>query len=216
MSELIDTIIEEVAASRNINPAYFYVRQKTTETSYALHEVYYRIRVEAALPVTHIAAIFNTDPSTVRHGIGRHYAMQNDISIKNDRRLARYAKAVIPNPVSTVLQFDYTPRSRPTALEMQKLPPMKKKTIVDLHIDKQEFVARHIAGGGTAHEALEPFGFSRGASHQFVKRFLPSLLGIDIVTNVATRKDRTDMTLARIAKGKRWARGWFGIDGRPS
>jgi hypothetical protein len=90
------------------------------------------------------------------------------------------------------------------------------KDLVLKHIAKQEFVAKHIAGGGTASEALEPFGFTKPDSDLFMRMFLPSLQYINITTNAGTRKSKTDETFDRIAKGKRWARGWFGIDGRPS
>lgn len=168
-----DRIVAEVAAARGVSPAAIRLPLRTRLHCYARHEAAYRIRTELGYSYPLIAkALCLKDHTSAIHGACAHYARINGHCHKKPTRFAAEIKTPKDKTVSIRTMKSYRP------IVMKAPKPVKRPSgLIARNAHRTKFVAEWIADGGTAFEALEPYGFGPNLATAFMKTYLPEIHG---------------------------------------
>jgi hypothetical protein len=172
----LSAIIDEVCAKRGHSKTRVLGRTCQPEHAHTRYEIFYRARIGLPLSLKRIGQeVGGYDHSTVAYGIGRHYCVLNDIcmdrlKVKDIQKLcARVPAKLPPGNLRGKTLREY--RAEKDRLE-------RENGIIAKNKHRTEFVLEWIADGGTAYEALEPYGFSEKQTSRFLGEYLPDLKGL--------------------------------------
>lgn len=191
----VTEIINEVCRRHGVARHEIEGAQQSLELVLPRHEAFYRLRTELRLSLNRIGQILGGfDHSSVIHGIGRHYAVLNDLPTDAKSYGCRTNKIFREYCSSVTAEVELRRKSQQEDVEAQKrvarpksLPiSTPRRSMFQSRFDRlvrenaryADFVLEWIADGGTPSEALEPYGFCRISASQFVREYLPELFGL--------------------------------------
>ena len=161
-------IVREVASAAGLTVPDILGERRFQHFAEARHEVYYRMRTELGLTYPRIAQLVGgRNHTTIIHGAARHYAVINGYDVHSMSK----------DQIRSMARFVQRKRVVPITPFSQKMPELPRCRL-DANAHRVGFVLKWIADGGTAHEALEPYGFNEIETQAFMRRFLPELVGL--------------------------------------